>query len=175
MRYSKPVGYRTPSVIGTKRYYKLYNDYVSGSMSYSPAAKTPQIVDLTFNAAPANGSQLTFPAGPTNSPTTPTATLTFQYGGSPGSGIVVLPAGGGTTAQGATALAAIINAQISLSWTAVVLVPGVVRATSRVPGVNVSPASIGVTNITMVRTLSSMTATLPGKSGQGACFLPEST
>lgn len=168
MTYAKPAGYKTYGAIGiggfAGRCYKLWNGFITSS-KYSPSPYSAQVADLTFSAAPANLSQILIQDGPT------LKTFTYTWAGSPGSGIIPLVAGGGTAAQAATASDVALSAQLTY-WSADVLVPGVLRLTSLLPGVNTAPTFVGVTNIDMVRVLAGLGAKVPGRVGQIFCFLP---
>jgi len=104
--YLKPPGYNTLNMVNglVGRWYKPFNQYISGSQAYGIGGPSAQVATFVFSAAPADLSQITVPDGPVNQPGGPNLkTFTFTYSGSPGAGIIPLVAGGGTAAQAATA------------------------------------------------------------------------
>lgn len=147
--YPKPSGYATSRLVAGSQSYKPFNNYLSGSMRYAPNRPQRQSLSLTFNAAPANGSQLVIQDGPPNSPGSSTKTFTFTYSGSPGAGIIPLVAGGGTAAQAATATQVALAAQLS-TWDVTNPAAGQVIMTQRQRGVTDTVTTVGTTNITFV-------------------------
>ena len=130
-RYSAPTGYSNaiaPLINGAPKYI-ANNGFVQAP--YAPSASGYQVATITFSAAPADGSTLIVPDGLGGS-----KTFTFTYGGAPGAGIIPLVAGGGTSAQAATATATALAAQLT-TWTATNLVTNRVTLNSLIPARNI--------------------------------------
>ena len=168
MAYSKPLGYRTYIGVGASMY-RPFNRFISGGIAYGPGAPSAQIANFAMSAVPANGSAVTVPDGPLNQPGTPLKTFTFTYSGSPGTGIIPLVAGGGTIAQAIVAMQTALEAQL-VNWTVVTPATpssGLIRLTSRLPGVTVGPGlgGSGPTNLTITTTQSVFASVLPGRAG----------
>lgn len=173
MAYPKPPGYRTLAGTGAAgpkpERYRPWNNFNSAS-SYAPGAPSALTLNMTFSAAPANGSQITVPDGPPNAPSTPVRTFTFTYSGSPGTGIIPLVAGGGTAAQAATAASVALAAQLT-NWTVSNPASTVLKLVAKNRGVNSSPGLVGSTNITIATVLATFGVVIPARFGKNYAWL----
>lgn len=166
--YLKPPGYKTVFdgyglyTSSPTAMYKPFNNFVSGSMKYSPQGLPGYLsYTLNFSAAPADGSQLILANSPGESP----VTFTFTYNGAPGAGVIPLVAGGGTAAQAATATQVALAAQL-LKWVATNPSAGLVGLTYSARGIYLPLTTVGVVNFTTITTLPSFGAVLPARFGK---------
>ncbi len=173
-RYSKPTGYNTLCFTNGQsgRSYKPWNGFNNGSQ-YAPGNLSPRIVTLTFTGTPADNSQIIIPDGPFNDPASGNKTFTFDWGGSPGAGIIPLAVGGGTAAQAATAAQNVLSAQLT-QWTVNLTSATTLVITSRQP-ITVGPSQVGVTNITLTTVLAGLRAILPARFGKVYAWLANDT
>lgn len=172
-QYARPLGYKVARLIAGASKYLPFNGFVSGGMNYAPNVVTAKIVNLTFSAAPTDGSTLTIQDGPPTNPGAPNRVFAFTYGGSPGAGIIPLVSGGGTAAQAAAATQLALAAQLT-NWTVTIPVgaPLVVLLVAKNRGFNPTVVNSDVTHIAKGESGSTQNPVIPGRAGRIGGFFP---
>jgi hypothetical protein len=170
MAYAKPTGYKYSGLTAGASRYKPNNGFISGNQNYAPGAPNKKSITYNFVGAPANASTFTVQDGPPNSPGSPTRVFTFTWGGSAGTGVIPLVAGGGTAAQAAVAAQAALSGQLT-TWT--VTVNGTaISLVQKQKGINPTTTPSGTSNMNAVTGVTSApTTVLPGRAGRTGATL----
>ncbi len=177
-------GYQTSWLTSRASRYKQYNGFVSGGIAYVPGSPTSgEIITITFIAVPDDGSIMAVPDGVGASAGIPTKNFNYDYAGAPGFQVIPLVAGGGTTAQAATATQVSL-AQYLDNWTVTNPSAGVVRMQRNQVGFNLTAAELAAMTADLINTPiegsavtvgvteSSFGTIIPGRFGRNYCILP---